>query len=231
MTYFGNAAYYFAFDLMSKVSTAIAGWNPSHDYTRVILPNYFDTVTIKLEDGTEKKYHFHKLFYGPMKSINGKDMFKMRTDDESFWASQWGLEYSPFRVVQKILKDNGLYLVDHTFSGQTPFVYIYKHLPPRSVIRTIPWHDYYNIPNLVDADFHSKKLTSEQITLANMSAIVQLQVKLAPLYDGVKNIAYSVAGTHASVTSVITSEHAPVHGTARTGTVRSYRDAVASSST
>jgi hypothetical protein len=235
MTYFGNAAYYFTFDLMSKVSNAISCWNPSHDYTRVILPNYFDIVSIKLEDGTEKKYHFHKLLYGPMKTIDGKDVFKMRINDEAFWTSQWGIEYSPFRIVQKILKSNGLYLVDHTFGGQTPFVYIYKHLPLRTVIKSIPWHDHYNIPNLVDADFHSKKLSREQIIIANLNTLIQLQIKLAPLNDGVKDIAYSVSGNHSSVTSVIASEHVhyrePVIASEFvhvSSSVRSYRDALAS---
>ena len=240
MTFFGQASYYIAFDLMTRVNSAISSWNPTHDYTRVILPNYFDTVTITLSNGTEKKYHYHKLMYGPMKTIRGKDEFKSRTDDEAFWLSQWGFEYSPFRVVQKILKDHGLYLVDHTFSGQVPFVYIYKYLPPRGVIKTIPWHGYHNIPNLNEADFTAMKLTGPQVITAGIGACIHMQVKFASLMDSIKDTSFKVCGIPvlATVGNILVPDAppAPVHHVAHGGaggarpSVRTYRDAVYGSS-
>lgn len=216
-TYYGQASYYFTFDLMSRISNAISKWNPSHDYTRIEMPNYFDTVTITLADGSEKKYHYHKLLYGPMKSMNGKDVFKMRTDTDAFWLSQWGIEYSPFRVVQKILKDNGLYLVDHTFSGKVPFVYIYKFLPPRDVIKTIPWHDYHNIPGLSDHDFTASKLTHQQIQTGCLKSYIQLQAKLADFLEVVKNTSFRIGIPIVPVIAPVI----PVPSS-----VRSYRDVV-----
>lgn len=226
MTYFGQAAYYFAYDLISRVTQAVTTWNPAHDYTRVVLPNYFETFTLSNTSGIEKKYHYHKLLYGPMKTIHGKDVFKMRTDDEAFWLSQWGIEYSPFRIVQKILKDNGLYLVDHTFGGQTPFVYVYKHLPPRSVIKNIPWHDYHNIPDLNEKDFCSPKLTPAQIATANLHACVQLQAQLAHFTLSMMNTSYIIGVPSAGVitTQFVPSEARVAHPPSN---VRSYRDAAA----
>ena len=215
MTYFGQAAYCVTFELMMKIEIALASWNPAHDYTRIVMPKYFDTVNITLSNGTEKKYHYHKLMYGPTKTICGKNVFRMRTDDEGFWLSQWGCEYSPFRIIQRILKDNGLYLVDHTFSGYVPFVYIYKFLPPRGVIKTIPWHGYQNLPNLNHVDYESPKLTSHQILTAFVKAYIQLQIKFAPFMETIKKTSYKIEST-------------PVLAVAPIG-IRTYRDAVASS--
>jgi hypothetical protein len=227
MTYFGQAAYFFTFDMMSRVSTAITSWNPMHDYTRVILPNYFDTASLILPDGSEKKYHYHKLMYGPMKTVSGKDVFKMRTDDEAFWLSQWGIEYSPFRVLQKILKDNGLYLVDHTFGGQVPFVYIYKFLPPRSVIKNMPWHDYHNIPDLNDADFTAPKLTETQIGTACLRSCIQLQMKFSGLAETVKDSSFRIDGKPVHVIHHEAPVMSPAGGAGASSGMRSYRDAVA----
>lgn len=172
-TFFGITAYYYALDLLNRImSTAAMNWKPENDYVQIPLPEYFTTVTLTLPNSEVKKYHYHKLMYGPVLTINGKENFFYRTDNEQFWGNQWEFEYSPFRIVQKILKDNGLYLVDHTFKGKKPFVYLYRFLPHRNVIVNNPWHDYCNIPNLTDKDFVPKRLNDNDVlsALAKSSA-------------------------------------------------------------
>lgn len=167
LSYFGYAAYYYAYDLFNRITnTAAMNWKPEHDYVQIPLPEYFTTVTLKLQDESIKKYHYHKLMYGPVLTINGKENFFYRTDNEQFWGKQWEFEYSPFRIVQKLLKDNGLYLVDHTFKGKKPFVYLYRFLPHRNVIINNPWHDYCNIPDLNDNDFIPKRLSDNEVLTA-----------------------------------------------------------------
>ncbi len=137
ITYFGQAACIAAMDLIGRVNKAITNWDNKYDYTRVIVPEYFDTVNITSNDGIEKKYHYHKFLYGIVKKVNEKEDFNQRINDEAFWKTQWGFEYSPFRIVQKLLKEQGIYMVDHTFKGKTPFIYIYRCLPDRNVITNI----------------------------------------------------------------------------------------------
>jgi hypothetical protein len=163
-TFFGQASVLFTFHLLNKVMEVVNTADPKLDYYKIPFYNYHEVFAVKFgtdETSPVKKYHIHKLIYGPTKTVKGKEDFNLRTDDEDFWGKQWGFEYSPFRMAQKVLKDFGLYLVDHTFSGETPFFYLYKYLPKRGVIDKTPWHDYCNVPALCQKDFDSKKLSHE----------------------------------------------------------------------
>jgi hypothetical protein len=175
-TYFGQASVLFTFNLLNKVIETVNAANPKFDYYRVHFNKYHEVFSVKFgseEDAHVKKYHVHKLIYGPTRIVKGKEEFHMRTDDEDFWGKQWGFEYSPFRMAQKMLKDHGLYLVDHTFGGETPFFYLYKYLPARDVIDKKPWHDYCNVPALCAKDFSSKKLSQEETIAAATSALIK----------------------------------------------------------
>lgn len=164
LSYFGQSSVLFTYHILNRVIETVNSADSKFDYYRVMFPNYHQVFSVKHGSGDDalvKKYHVHKLIYGPTKTIKGKEEFQTRTDEEDFWGKQWGFEYSPFRMAQKVLKDYGLYLVDHTFGGETPFFYLYKYLPARDVIDKKPWHDYCNVPALCSKDFASKKLSHE----------------------------------------------------------------------
>lgn len=157
-TFFGMAADFMLEDLLNRVAIAVQSWNPDHDYMRVRLPDYQTSVRVNIRGERTSTYFYHSLLYGPQ--VRGA-AFQVRTDNESFWSKQWGRSYSPFRVAQEALKAQGLFLVDHTFNGNTPFVYLYKVLPPREVIANVPWHGYSTIPGLKSIDYSSKKKLSK----------------------------------------------------------------------
>jgi hypothetical protein len=156
-TFFGTAATFMLEDLLNRVAIAVQSWNPDHDYKQIPLPGYQTPVRVNIRGERTVTYFYHSLLYGPQ--VKGAE-FHVRTDNESFWSKQWGRLYSPFRVAQDALKAQGLFLVDHTFNGNTPFVYLYKVLPPREVIANVPWHGYSTIPGLKSIDYSSKKKLS-----------------------------------------------------------------------
>jgi hypothetical protein len=175
-TYFGQACLLFIFNLLNRVIETVNSSDSKFDYYRVPFNKYHEVFSVKFgtdNDAHVKKYHVHKLIYGPTKVVKCKEEFQLRTDEEDFWAKQWGFEYSPFRMAQKMLKDHGLYLVDHTFGGETPFFYLYKYLPARGVIDKKPWHDYCNVPALCSKDFSSKKLSPEETIAAATNALAK----------------------------------------------------------
>jgi hypothetical protein len=181
-TYFGQAAVLFTFNLLNRVIETVNTADPKFDYYRVPFNKFHEVFSVKFgsdEDTHIKKYHVHKLIYGPTRIVKGKEDYHLRTDDEDFWAKQWTFEYSPFRMAQKVLKDYGLYLVDHTFGGDTPFFYLYKYLPARTVIDKKPWHDYCNVPALCGKDFSSKKLSAEEAITAATSALTKFTAMCA----------------------------------------------------
>jgi hypothetical protein len=172
-TYFGKASQLFCFNFLRRTAECFEASNKSFDYFRVEFPNHSDVLTMKVgneADAPVRSYAVHKFLYGLEKDVNGVKDFHQRIDNEKMWSNHWPFEYSPFRMAQKVLKDYGLYLVNHTFSGDTPFLYVYKYLPKRGVINRKPWHDYANVPALCARDFESVKLSPAQTRTAIANA-------------------------------------------------------------
>ncbi len=149
ISYFGIAATQAAITMLKKVEESISSWDDGHTYTLVKMPSYYDTIQFTSTDGSEHKYHFHKLLYGPTPA--GAD-FTVRVDTPEFWMKQWGIPYGPFRVVQNLLKNKGIFLVDHTGKGTIPKVYAYRVFPPHEALKTYPWHTNWQIPAVSPSD-------------------------------------------------------------------------------
>ena len=172
-TSFGRACVVFAAKLFKQVFKAVSK-DPKSNCYHVFSDKYDDLFKIDAMPQDAKvavtselvEFKIHELLYGPLFNLDGKEDFCTRFDDPKFWKNQWGFNFSPFRVVQKLLKDNGLYFVDHTFKGNIPFLYLYRQLPARDVVKNKPWHNNYIIPELNKKDFAGNLLPHREANIA-----------------------------------------------------------------
>jgi hypothetical protein len=175
-TSFGRACVVFAAKLFKQVFKAVTKDVPKSNCYQVFFNKYDDCFQIdaKPQDAETTsglvKFQIHELLYGPLFNLDGKEDFCTRFDDPKFWKNQWGFNFSPFRVVQKLLKDRGLYFVDHTHKGNTPFLYLYRQLPARDVVKKKPWHNNYTIPELNKKDFAGNLLPHNEANIAVQGA-------------------------------------------------------------
>ena len=175
-TIFGRACIVFTAKLFKQVFTAVTKRDPKSNFYQVFLDKYdylfkIDTMPQYVDVAPDHvKFQIHELLYGPLFNLDGKEDFCTRFDDLKFWKNQWGFKFSPFRVVQKLLKDNGLYFVDHTFKGNIPFLYLYRQLPARDVVKHKPWHNNYTIPELSKKDFAGNMLAHSDVNIAVQGA-------------------------------------------------------------
>ena len=174
-TSFGRACVLFTAELLKQVLKAVSK-DPKSICYHVFLRKYDENFQIdaKPQDVVVTsgfvKFQIHELLYGPLLNLDGKADFCTRFDDPKLWKNQWGFNFSPFRVVQKLLKDNGLYLVDHTYNGNIPFIYLYRQLPARDVVKNKPWHNNYSIPELNKKDFAGNLLPHNEANSAVQGA-------------------------------------------------------------
>ena len=171
-TSFGRACVVFAAKLFKQVFKAVSKDDPKSNCYHVFFDKYDDLFKIDAMPQDAEvasglvEFKIHELLYGPLFNLDGKEDFCTRFDDPKFWKNQWGFNFSPFRVVQKLLKDNGLYFVDHTHKGNIPFLYLYRQLPARDVVKNKPWHNYYIIPELNKKDFACNLLPHREANIA-----------------------------------------------------------------
>jgi hypothetical protein len=170
-TYYGQACHYFLVDMLGRINQTIKSWDNKYDYIRLELPNYNSTVSITLADLSEKKYHLHKILYGPVEEVDGKDDFTKRADSEEFWMKQWNLPCSPFRLIQNTFAEFGIFIFDHTYKGSTPFIHIYRYMPDYQLIEKLPWHNYHTITGFQPME----KLSNPEIIKASLRANMALQ--------------------------------------------------------
>ena len=171
-TSFGRACVVFAAKLFKQVFKAVSKDDPKSNCYHVFFDKYDDLFRIDTMPQDAEvasglvEFKIHELLYGPLFNLDGKEDFCTRFDDPKFWKNQWGFNFSPFRVVQKLLKDNGLYFVDHTFKGNIPFLYLYRQLPAHDVVKNKPWHNNYIIPELNKKDFAGNLLPHREANIA-----------------------------------------------------------------
>ena len=175
-TSFGRACIIFTAKLFKQVFKAVSKNDPKSDCYQVFFNKYddlfrIDTMPQDADMASDHvKFQIHELLYGPLFNLDGKEDFCTRFDDPKFWKNQWGFNFSPFRVVQKLLKDKGLYFVDHTHKGNIPFLYLYRQLPARDVVKKKPWHNNYTIPELNKKDFAGNLLPHSEANIAVQGA-------------------------------------------------------------
>jgi len=146
------------FNLNDDITTYhdIASFNScifKSDCKEQYLPNDICKCTKCIEPKKvyQHNYKIHEFIYGEKKVLtkNGKTFthYKKRNNSPDFWLKHWDFPMSPFRVAQSFLKNQCMYLVDLTKSGNVLDARIYFVLQkvPKSVK---VWHKNHLIPKI-----------------------------------------------------------------------------------